>query len=283
MAYNKNTTVSWHQEHRFLMVVLILLLCFCIAWIDYITGSEIRVYPLYFGPVMLAAYFTHLSIAMVFVLICSGLWVISNVYADTEFDHVLIWVWNTLIQGAALALVGYLVHNTRKNREKQQELARVDTLTGLPNIRAFNECTPQTIELCKRMALPVTIAYVDLDNFKTVNDTLGHNAGNTVLLKISDIMKSTLRTSDMLFRFGGDEFVALLPNTSDEAAKVALERLRQNIEAAMKSENFSVTASIGAVAFQSSPKNLEELVQAADRIMYVIKSSGKNRVQINKF
>ncbi|KAF0166100.1 MAG: diguanylate cyclase [Rhodocyclaceae bacterium] len=188
-----------------------------------------------------------------------------------------------LVQGFAFLLVAKLVSDLRASKVLESELAREDRLTGLLNSRAFHEQTPHVLALCQRDASPIVMAYIDLDDFKLVNDTQGHRRGDAVLQIAAHTMQSVLRTSDLLSRLGGDEFAVLLPNTSVGAATETFERLRRAIEDGMRTAGCKVTASIGAVACSHAPTDVDELIDAADRVMYGVKRSGKNRVHVARF
>lgn len=250
-----------------------------VAFIDYATGVEIRVYPFYFVPITIAASFTTLVFALLTALFCTILWVVSNVVGGMYFSHEYIWVLNTLAQFVSFTFVAYLVSELASYKELQKKLARVDALTELPNVRSFNEKAASVLELSRRLSLPITIAYIDLDNFKAVNDSYGHKKGDEVLCIASRIIRVNTRTSDVVGRLGGDEFGVLLPNTSNDGAVKVLERIRYEIECEMRSESLGVTCSIGAAVFTAAPQSLDDLINSADRAMYAVKKSGKNRVE----
>ncbi|SBT10509.1 putative Diguanylate cyclase [Candidatus Propionivibrio aalborgensis] len=254
-----------------------------IAGIDFYSGSEIRVYPFYFIPIALAAINLDGKAAKLTAMICAALWAVSNYGAGPHWSSHLIWVWNVAIHGAAFQLVALLVSGLKESKLREIDLARSDWLTGLPNTQAFHEQAPQLLAFCRRAAHPVVMAYIDLDNFKAVNDSFGHQRGDDVLRIASQAMKATLRTSDLLARLGGDEFAVLLPNATPEQARETLERLREAIAASMRAAGCDVTASIGAVSYLNTPSLLDELIAAADAVMYEVKESGKNFVQVKKY
>ena len=125
----------------------------------------------------------------------------------------------------------------------------------------------------------MTLAYIDLDNFKAVNDTLGHHGGDDVLRRTAAVIRQCIRASDVAARLGGDEFVVLLPETGQEVSGGVLERLRSQLAKAFDEAACPVTASVGAVSFAEPPREVDELVRQADAAMYAAKAAGKNRVQ----
>lgn len=163
---------------------------------------------------------------------------------------------------------------------EQQRLAYIDALTGLKNRRSFQESAQNELARSTRYDLPLTIGLLDVDHFKSVNDRYGHAAGDQVLSSIGRLLEREFRTPDVVARWGGEEFVALLPNTGVAGAKVAFERIRRAIEdLAISHEGTSlrVSVSIGISEFRKN-ESLDSLLERADRAMYVAKVGGRNRV-----
>jgi diguanylate cyclase (GGDEF)-like protein/PAS domain S-box-containing protein len=164
--------------------------------------------------------------------------------------------------------------------QREKELARTDVLTGLSNRRAFYEALQMERARTARYGRPITLAYVDLDNFKRVNDSLGHAVGDELLVCVADLLRQTLRLSDTVGRLGGDEFALLLPETSPGAAESLLQKLRKILMDAMQGRNWPVSFSIGAATFLNNPPPLDQMIRAADELMYAVKKSGKNSVEV---
>jgi diguanylate cyclase (GGDEF)-like protein len=121
---------------------------------------------------------------------------------------------------------------------------------------------------------------LDLDNFKRVNDTLGHAVGDELLACVADLLRRTLRASDTVGRLGGDEFALLLPETTAPAADALLQKLRGVLMDTMRAKQWPVTFSMGAAAFLDNPASVEEMIRTADELMYSVKKSGKNRISV---
>jgi diguanylate cyclase (GGDEF)-like protein len=164
---------------------------------------------------------------------------------------------------------------------KEQELARVDPLTAVPNRRAFYEALDKERVRSLRYRRPLTIAYVDLDNFKKVNDSLGHAVGDELLVQVAAGLRSNLRASDYVGRLGGDEFAVLLPETDATGAKLVLDKLRLRLLEEMKAHSWQVTFSIGGATFLDPPDSLDVIVRMADETMYAIKAHGKDNVSVS--
>lgn len=198
--------------------------------------------------------------------------------AGLQYTNPLFWVFNTLVQGASFAIVGWLVATLRQSQIRERELARIDTLTGLPNSRALYEEGSRMLELCRRTRRSITLAYIDLDYFKTVNDRDGHAAGDRLLQTVAQALRSATRAADLPVRMGGDEFAVLFPELGPEQVEPAIARLRQMLTQALADMANGVTASVGVVTFLAPPSDLEPMVQAADTLMYRAKQQGRNQL-----
>jgi diguanylate cyclase (GGDEF)-like protein/PAS domain S-box-containing protein len=161
--------------------------------------------------------------------------------------------------------------------EKLEMLATHDSLTLAKNRRAFNDKLAEEWSRAVRYSTPLSLVLMDVDKFKSYNDTFGHPAGDEVLKKVAGTMMAAVRTTDFFARYGGEEFVLLLPNTDADGALILAERLRQKIEGAAWKER-PVTASMGVASITPDIKTSDDLTQAADNALYNAKESGRNRV-----
>lgn len=170
-----------------------------------------------------------------------------------------------------------------KNRELE-ELSRRDPLTGVANRRAFDERLAAEHARCVRYGRPFSLAMVDLDHFKLVNDTHGHQAGDLALVTVANILVAQLRTSDIVGRYGGEEFVLMLPETPSDPALLVADRCRTKIERTplvYGGVTFSMTASLGIVnAPDARATSPAEMVRLADEALYAAKHQGRNRVVV---
>lgn len=167
--------------------------------------------------------------------------------------------------------------------ERERVLSSVDPLTGTVNARAFRERARDEIDRSRRYGRPFTLAYVDLDNFKTVNDRFGHSAGDNLLRLVTDIIRKNLRTTDILARVGGDEFAFLLPETDQVSAHAVLDKIRNKVASSLKEAELPVTMSVGAVVYLSAPDSVDSMIHQADNLMYQAKYSGKNRIRLEVY
>ena len=164
-----------------------------------------------------------------------------------------------------------------------RRLASTDTLTGLLNRRAFVERIEKARAMSDKQLFPLSVLLLDVDHFKKVNDTVGHDAGDAVLLGVANVLSNMARKSDFVARWGGEEFVVALTATNEAGARVAAERVRRAIADARhvlpNGNEHRATASVGLASADSSSWDLHELIGRADKAMYSAKNRGRNRVE----
>ncbi|MDX5373934.1 MAG: diguanylate cyclase [Pseudomonadaceae bacterium] len=187
---------------------------------------------------------------------------------------------NLLICALISAVVLFLVYlATRRYQQRIAALATIDVLTGLPNRRGFDLLAGQALQEALREQSPLTALLIDLDHFKQLNDTHGHLAGDQVLRGFAEQLQGGLRQSDIICRWGGEEFILLLKDTGMVTARQLAEKIRQQAEQAtfvFNGVNLHVTASIGLAELHGTD-SLDRLIARADRALYRAKQSGRNR------
>ena len=147
------------------------------------------------------------------------------------------------------------------------------------NRRALLESAAATLNFAKRHHTTISLAYIDLDDFKKMNDLLGHATGDKVLRAVAASIRDALRPTDLVARIGGDEFAVLLPETTKAAAGRVMDRVRLALDRAMRERSWATTFSIGIVTFLRPPRLISEMLGKADHVMYGVKSIGKNRTE----
>lgn len=212
----------------------------------------------------------------------------SGEMTNRRADGTSVVVWTTVSalfddQGR---LDGYMAVQTdltelRHAHDKILLLATTDPLTGLPNRALFNDRLQQAVLLAQRQKTQFALLFADLDHFKEINDSLGHEAGDIVLKCVADRLRSTLRAHDTVARLGGDEFVVLLPNINRDKAMAMAERALQSVQAPMSLLNlpaYQPQASVGLVVYPDDGDSADALLRRADQAMYSAKRSGRNRL-----
>ena len=247
-----------------------------VALVDYRTGVELRVFPLYFLPVLAVSLRLGPGPGLATAAACALAWELSNHLAGMRHSRPAITFGNLLVMAAAFASVAVLGAAQRRWLDRERALSRTDGLTGLLNGRGLYEAAGAELARSTRYRHPLTVAYIDLDGFKEVNDRLGHARGDAVLVGAARALRRACRSTDLVGRMGGDEFVVLLPETGREAAEAALSKLRARLHEAAEAAGARVTASIGSVSFARPPGDVETLVHEADRAMYAAKAAGRD-------
>jgi diguanylate cyclase (GGDEF)-like protein len=251
-----------------------------LAAVDVATGIEMHVYAPYFLPICLAAWYGGRT-SWIIVSVLSALaaeWAFHSMggrYTNSRYM-----ILNTLTELATYVFIGTLTERVRQKDLRDTWSLRHDVLTGLLNRRGFRERLINDVRVVARYQRPLTLAFMDLDNFKTVNDSRGHQAGDEVLELVAQTIREDLRETDAAARIGGDEFAIVLPETDAHGARAMLERIRTALEARMRAIGCDVTASIGALSFRAVPADVETLLAHADQQMYLVKHSGKNRTVV---
>jgi diguanylate cyclase (GGDEF)-like protein len=168
-----------------------------------------------------------------------------------------------------------------RNLAIAENRAATDALTGLPNTRSCRDNLKRMVAHAGRTVAPLSVVLFDLDHFKRINDRFGHGAGDDVLAAIGEVVRSTFRTSDFGGRYGGEEFLLLLPSTDQVGALDVTEKLRRGIEALeFQQPELDVTASFGIATYPLDALDADSLVRMADRALYAAKANGRNRVEL---
>lgn len=171
---------------------------------------------------------------------------------------------------------------TGNKADNLHSMATTDALTGLVNRREFNRRISEEFSRAKRHSFPLSVAFFDIDFFKKINDTYGHSAGDAILKELGNLISANTRSSDIACRYGGEEFVLILPETSQSKAYELLDRLRQMVEEEIFNKSLKpikATISVGVAQLDLSDKAPLDLCERADQALYRAKESGRNRVE----
>lgn len=183
-----------------------------------------------------------------------------------------------LLELVVFVAAAYSQGAIRRFVERERHLSRQDAVSGVVNSLGFREAAGWEVARARRFPQVVSLIYLDVDDFKSVNDRQGHARGDEVLRIVGRAMKESLRESDVVARVGGDEFAALMPGTDDEGCRAATARVHLAITKDLAKAGFAVTVSLGATTFPSAPETVDELIGAGDEAMYTVKRGEKNGV-----
>jgi diguanylate cyclase (GGDEF)-like protein len=190
----------------------------------------------------------------------------------------------TLVSWPVSLLIIHLLHEVDHARKAAQRLAWKDELTGLLNRRRFVEMVRREMIGAERTGAPLTVAMLDLDDFKHINDRHGHSAGDALLREVANAIRGAMRATDLPGRWGGEELCIALPGADLEQAMLVAQRVRAAIAAlrvsAPDGEQLSCTVTVGLARLADAGETLDELFNRADHAMYRAKQSGKNRVML---
>jgi len=266
---------QWHKSTALITgfsLIVVIGLC------DYLTGYELSLSIFYLVPVSLLAWTTGTWPSLAGALLSACVWVSADVMAGQPFTSPFYVVWHGVTRTGILGVSALLFSALRRSIDHERALARIDHLTGAANTRSFEETLRTEIDRSRRYKRPFTLAYIDLDNFKSINDSLGHTTGDLLLQTVVRVIRSHARSTDVVARLGGDEFAILLPEADEGASRMAITKTRESLILEMGRQGWPVTVSIGALTCSDPQVGAEELLKRVDDLMYAAKIKGKNSI-----
>lgn len=275
----QNFARSISEMPRPLALVLSILAIIFISFLSYINHSELVLALFYMFPIMLLTWQFGELAGVTTSLFCSLIWLFTEVSSERTFAFLLMPYANAILRFAVFLINVRILSNLHRTVQREQEMARADPLTGLMNGRGFYEATHRELQRAQRFNEPISAAFIDLDNFKAVNDALGHQTGDILLQKVARVLQENIRAIDMVARLGGDEFLVFMPQTSARNSLSAMKRLQSRLAEAVQGEDPVVTFSIGLVTFIRQPVDIDEIIKLADEKMYFVKQNGKNSIE----
>ena len=250
-----------------------------LAGIDHLTGYELSFSVFYLMPISIAAWYGNRGMGYIVSGLSAGTWMLLEKTAGQPYSHDWILFWNSAVRLGFFFTVAYLLAELNSLLLGQQRLARMDNLTGLLNRTGFLERAQLAANSASRYGHTIAIAYIDLDGFKKINDTLGHQQGDAALKAVAELLGGSSRDTDVVARMGGDEFVVMLPNTSLAGARAYFEKMQVELQQEMRQRGWKALGlSIGAVVFEKAPEDVFEALRLADMLMYRAKRSVKSTV-----
>lgn len=270
---------AWSRRLAWALAVSAL---FALGAIRVATAAEFAFASLGLLPVLLIAWMAGRTAGMVFAALAAATWLIGDMASERDYRFAWIPWANGLTRFAAYGIVVALVDQVRGQLSREHERANRDPLTGLFNRHALEEFGSREVERSRRYAHPLAVVFMDLDNFKRLNDREGHGTGDAALCAAAAALQGTSRSTDILARWGGDEFVLLLPELDADAAALTSRRISDALRNALKGFP-GLSASLGVAWFEAADRPFADMLDAADGVMYRAKQGGKNACRMQAF
>lgn len=259
------------------------LLVTAIGYLHALTGLAYEFHAFFIIPVLAVAWFLGPRFGYVLAVLAVVEWFMADRMLAGDPSSLLPLLFNTAIRFAIFAGGAWLIGTLRNILLRESRLAREDALTHLPNRREFHERGHQAFAQARRQSAPIAAVFIDLDHFKEVNDSLGHEVGDRLLQTVAAGMRAHVRASDVPGRLGGDEFAILLPNMKGDAVQAYVEKLRRNLLDAMQAEGWPVTFSIGVASCRTTPQDFDALLKQADGLMYEVKRGSRDGISLREY
>jgi diguanylate cyclase (GGDEF)-like protein len=258
------------------------LLVLAIGSLDSITSYHVSVSALYLLPIILIAWFEGGVPAAIISIFSAITWALSDLVSGHPYSRMAVPIWNATMVLGMFLIVAYSITAIKKLLIKEREHAHTDDLTGVENIRFFYEQARIEISKSATDKRPLTLAYIDIDNLRYVNDTFGHIAGDYLLHEAAQVMRSTLRSTDIISRLGGAKFAILMPETRNENATVIIYKVQEHLLDMAEKNGWPVTFRTDVVTCYSPDYTIDELIKVAEDLMNAAKKTGKNMSKYEK-
>ena len=275
----------WQPNWLYKSLILIggALLVTAVGYVHTLTGLAYEFHAFFIVPILGVSWFLGARFGYALALLAAIEWFLADQMLTGAQSSLLPLLFNTVIRLAIFAGGAWLVGSIRNTLLRESRLAREDALTKLPNRREFLERGHQAFAQAQRQGAPFAAVDIDLDRFKEVNDTLGHEIGDRLLRSVAAAMRAHVRASDVPGRLGGDEFALLLPNMKTDTVQVYVEKLRLALLDAMQAERWPVTFSIGVASYRTTPPDFDALLKQADELMYEVKRGSRDSILLREY
>lgn len=253
-----------------------------LGWLRLSTEAEYAFASAIIVPVLLVAWAGGFAHGVAASVLAACMWIAGDLFSGREWTKGWIPYVNGAVRLATYCLIAFLAARIRELLRELAAMATKDSLTGLMNQRAFFEAGQAEALRASRYGHPMAVVFLDLDDFKILNDTLGHDAGNDALVAVGKALTKALRSTDSVARLGGDEFAVLLHEIDEQSAVGAARKMSEKVEAALEAYP-PVSASIGVVWYERPRGRFKSMLKAADAQMYEVKHGGKGRFRVRRF
>ena len=264
---------------KFFIFLLCLALTIIISYVQHQSGPELTLTLFYLFPIILAVWKAGIWAGIFISFIAALMWLFTDLIVIHLFSNETIPYFNATFRLIGFLIIIYIVSELKNALDTHKDLSRTDPLTSLSNKRAFHELSAIELNNANRFNHSFSVLCIDLDNFKEVNDTLGHNTGDILLKNVAGIIKKNIRKIDLAGRLGGDEFGIVFSRIDADSAYIVANKLRNILLDKMRKNKWPVTFSMGLATFQQPPRSVEEMIQKADLLMYAAKKNGKNMIK----
>lgn len=261
----------------FVIIVCYLVAVFIAIAGFYFNGFELFE-PLFLLPILVLSWYGSRITGILLAIFIVSITLFINVMAVDSFIFSLEFSFYVSLRLITYILAAVLIINFRDVHNEEFIMASTDNLTGLSNSRSFYLDLANEILRSIRYKHVFSLSYIDIDNFKNINDSIGHLKGDELLISVARCLVSSLRKTDIIARLGGDEFAVIFPETSQAEVKSAFAKASEELKNKMRNNKWQVSFSVGIVTFETLPMDIKEAMKIADELMYSVKNNKKNDV-----
>lgn len=260
----------------------VIFICYFIAVFIAFTGFYFNNFelfePLFLIPLVILSWYARRAKPLLFAAFVVSITLFINAMLTDSFAFSLESIFYIFIRLITYTLAAVLIITFRSAHNAEFVMASTDNLTGLSNSRSFYLDLANEILRSIRYKHVFSLSYIDVDNFKSINDSIGHLKGDELLISVARCLTSSLRKTDIIARLGGDEFAIIFPETSQAEVKSAFAKASEELEDKMRKKGWNVSFSVGIVTFETLPMDIKEAMKIADELMYTVKNNRKNDI-----
>lgn len=270
-----------HECNMKLSIVLFIsaLTLVLIAYTDMLLGYEFGFALFYLLPIVMVAWYSGHKLGLLFSCVAAMLWFCIDDYTGHHYEHPYAMLWNAMMRFGIFSLVAYLISRTHQAIHIATRLAQKDVLTGLYNRRGFLDLLQREIIRTHRYKHSFALVLIDLNQFKMINDIYGHQSGDRALKHFALLLQKNIRETDVLGRIGGDEFVLLLLDVTQDEAIKRMNTLQEDVAShAQKHPKLVASFSSGMLVCGPTKVSALELLSLVDKLMYEAKREGTTKV-----
>jgi diguanylate cyclase (GGDEF)-like protein len=261
-----------------MLTILGYALVLLLGYADMSSRFELSFNLIYLVPISIIAWHLGKGHGLVAAFLCGGAWLLAQLKSTQGYSHPTSLFINAFLNLGLFVSYSLLLARFKESMDMEKNFSRIDSLTKVFNSKAFNDLAMLEIKRARRYSHALTAVYLDLDNFKEVDEKQGIQAGNILLFTTAYLIKKSIREVDTVARIGGDEFILLLPNTGYDQAQTVISRIHRAVSEAMTENGWNVTVSIGAATYPTPPESVDELIRTVDHLMMEVKNKGGNSV-----